>query len=177
MCSCGSVGRCLSLRRRTLGLTRGVWEGVRGEFVRMGWGSEARGTRQRQAAAAGSRWQAARGRRQAASDEACTGRGRYVRRSGEGSSRRSMYRTTSFWPSSNFTCVPSTQYITGMYYRGGVGARQNVTCGGRSTRSGADEACDEDDEDDEDEDAAQARCIALEERCLEHEQVVAVEKS
>ena len=62
MCSCGSVGRCLSLRRGTLGLTRGVWEGVRGES---GWAGglrhAARGTRQRQAAAAGSRRQAAGG--------------------------------------------------------------------------------------------------------------------
>ena len=62
-------------------------------------------------------------------------------RRGEGSSRRSLYRSTSFRPRSNFTFVPSTQYITGMYYRVGVEAWRNVTCGGagRSTRGGGGE--------------------------------------
>eukprot|EP00964_Phaeocystis_antarctica_P032940 scaffold18659_cov58-Phaeocystis_antarctica.AAC.1 len=63
VCSCGSVGRCVSLRRGTLGLTRGVWEGGAWR-VRMGWGTEARGTRQ--AAGGSGRRQAAGGRRQAA---------------------------------------------------------------------------------------------------------------
>eukprot|EP00964_Phaeocystis_antarctica_P069935 scaffold42545_cov24-Phaeocystis_antarctica.AAC.1 len=138
----------------------------------MGWGSEARGRRQRQAAAAGGsgrrqaaggrrqaaggRRQAAGGRRQAAPDEASTGRCR----SGPGRTSRASRRRS----------VP--QYALGT----GVGARQSVTCrAGRSARRRRRRRRAAEGEDEYGKHAVHARCIAPERRCLE--QVVAVEKS
>ena len=157
VCSCSSLGRCLSLRRGTLGLTRGVWEGVRGES---GWAGglrhAARGTRQRQAAAAGSRRQAAGGlpTKLLQADVVLAQLELHVR----------------------LVDAVHHGYVLGVgaWWRWSV-AERYLRRAGRSARRRRRRRRAAEGEHEDGKHAAQARCIAPGRRCLE--QVVAVEKS
>ena len=145
MCSCGSVGRCLSLRGGTLGLTRRVWEGARGEF---GWAGGLR-----HAARSSGRRQAAGGRRQ-------------------GGLLTKLVQVEAVLAQVELHVRPVVAVHHGYVLRVGSWWRWSVAehylpRRAKHTSEAAETASSYDDEDEDGEHAAQARYITLEGRYLE----------